>query len=176
MPRLSPVVTLSLKDVCALLYIEGHPEAALTLTKWRGQPLSCSLRRTSGCLRPKLCSKEDVMKCFQTHLITWTSRKGSQASPLWTKPTGGWHLPAQVPCSPTFNPNLVIQNRHFRRWADGPLEDKFQFPTKHGRPSSPSFAQNNYKVVLITHTYSSLANEEREPLMYFGPNRALAHR
>lgn len=66
-PSLSPVVTTS-HHVSVLS--SGKPDVVPIFTKWRGQPDSCSFRRTSGWLRPKPCSEKDTTKCFQIHPVT----------------------------------------------------------------------------------------------------------
>lgn len=148
---------------------KGKPEAAPTFSKQKGQPDSCSFRGTSGWLRPKPRSEKMPQSAFKHTLSPQPAAREEKQVRCGPNPrVGGWHLPARVPCSPTFNPDLAIPNGQFRRGADGPLEDKSQVQRKQGGPSSPSFAHNDYKVVRHhKYTYEP-CKCQRRPLTYFG--------
>lgn len=96
------------------------------------------LRENRRVIETKPRSEGDPTKCRP---VTWAPGEANQA-----------HRGPAAPCSPKFNPDVAIKNGHFRRCADGQLEDKFQAQTQQGGPISPSFAPNNY-VVVHHHTY-----------------------
>lgn len=110
---------------------------------------------------------------FRRTLCHPNQQEGEQTKPEEDEPPCGWLPPAQVSCSQTWSISDCIKCV-FRRWADGPMEDRAQVQTKQGGPSPPSFVHNSHKSV-ITQRDTSHKNGEKRLLNNLGPKRASVH-
>lgn len=92
-------------------------------------------------------------------------QEGEQTKPEEGEPPCGWLPPAQVSCSQTWSISDCIK-WVFRRWADGPMEDRAHVQTKQEGPSPPSFVHNSHKSV-ITQRDTSRKNGEKKTFKQF---------